>query len=79
MSDELEQWLFDSSRAAGDTDIIETDSGYYIVYYKDKTGQTYRQFLAEQGKLEEDYDEWKTTELENYSMTKNFFFRFTTG
>ncbi len=30
---DLADWLFDSARAEGDTNCVETTSGYYVVYY----------------------------------------------
>jgi hypothetical protein len=33
MTTEFNDWIFDSSRKAGDTDIIQTSYGYHIMYY----------------------------------------------
>ena len=29
----FEDWCFDSSRSVGDTGIIETEYGYYVMYF----------------------------------------------
>lgn len=37
MVEEFNDWCFDSSRKAGDTDIVKTDYGYHIMYYVGRT------------------------------------------
>ncbi|MGN0204642.1 MAG: peptidylprolyl isomerase [Coprococcus sp.] len=32
-------WIFDASRKAGDTDIVETDYGYHIIYFVDDNAE----------------------------------------
>ncbi len=33
MVEEFEEWCYDTSRKAGDVDIIKTDYGYHIIYF----------------------------------------------
>lgn len=77
MTTEFNDWIFDESRQTGDVEIVKTESyGYHIIYYIGQTGQTYRNYIAQQSKLSEDYQAWSDEQLENYSYSLRFFIRF---
>lgn len=41
MVPEFDQWIFDKNRKAGDTEIVETDYGYHVMYFVANDGQYY--------------------------------------
>lgn len=42
MVTEFNDWIFDSSRKKGDTDIVKTDYGYHIMYFVGSTGYNWQ-------------------------------------
>ena len=38
---EFDEWIFDSSRKAGDTGIVKTDYGYHVMYFVGNDGEYY--------------------------------------
>lgn len=64
---EFNDWCFDSSRKAGDTDIVETEHGYHIMYFVGAVGQTYRDYMIEQSLLSDDVTEWYNAITEGYA------------
>lgn len=76
MQDEFNDWVFDSSRKYGDTEIIQTSYGYHIMFFVGDAGQSYRQYLAEQSMLEDDYTAWEEEITESVSVKTKFFIRF---
>lgn len=77
--DEFDAFCFDESRKSGDTGIVygETSSyaGYHIMYYVGE-GQLYSRYLAENELRNEDYTQWQTAQLENYTIATQFASRF---
>ena len=53
-------WLFDSSRAPGDTTMIETDSGYYVLYMKARYRNDYNTVNVRHILIQFDLDEGAT-------------------
>lgn len=41
MVPEFDQWIFDKNRKAGDTEIVETDYGYHVMYFVSNDGKYY--------------------------------------
>lgn len=77
MVTEFDEWIFDESRKPGDVELVKTEGyGYHIIYFIGHTGQTYRNFLAQQDKLSTDYEAWSTEKLESFSVTEKYFMRF---
>ncbi len=68
MVSEFEDWSFDEARTAGDTDIVETEYGYHIMYYIGAGLNT-----AESGVLSDLFSEWLETEAPkcNYSYKQS--------
>ncbi len=59
MADEVDAWIFDSARQAGDYTLIPTESnGYYLVYFI-STDDLYSNILADTDKRTEDLQAWK--------------------
>lgn len=75
---EVEDWAFDSARAAGDTQVIETSSGYYVVYFSGY-GSTYQNYKVETTMRQNDYNDWYQGVTADSAYTTNgFIMRFTT-
>ena len=51
-------WCFDDSRKPGDTDIIETEYGYHIMYFVGDSDLTYRDYLIQTELRNADLQEW---------------------
>ncbi|MDR2664750.1 MAG: hypothetical protein LBC21_00540 [Oscillospiraceae bacterium] len=58
MGAEVDDWLFDANRAAGDHGLIESADGFRLVYYIG-TAETYHDYLADTRRRKEDFDAWK--------------------
>lgn len=72
MVEEFENWCFDESRQAGDTDIVKTSYGYHIMYYVG-TGDMYWRTLADNGMRNADYNSWYTDFSANYTASAKSF------
>lgn len=66
--DELNDWLFDEERKAGDTDIIKSDAGYHIVYYSGEGLEKWKMTAFEAVKTEKLQKE-VTSLSEKYEVT----------
>ena len=51
-------WIFDAARQVGDTEIIETEYGYHIMYYVGASEQTYRDSMIESTLRSNDLNAW---------------------
>lgn len=51
-------WCFDSSRKVGDTDIVETNYGYHIMYFSGNTEETYRDHMIADALRNNDMETW---------------------
>lgn len=54
MVETFNDWCFDETRKAGDTDIIETEYGYHVMYYSSADEMSYRDMLIESDMRTED-------------------------
>lgn len=52
---EYDAWIFDDARKAGDTDIVETDYGYHVMYFVEKN-DSYADIKIREDKAAEDVD-----------------------
>ena len=66
-------WLFDAARQAGDTDIVETEYGYHVMYYVGAGEQTYRNYMIENALRSEDVEAWYTEIVEAQTLTDGSF------
>lgn len=59
LPDEVNSWLFNASRKAGDHTLVYSESaGYYIVYFESK-GMLYSNVLADAAQRDKDLQSWK--------------------
>jgi len=72
-------WCFDSSRKTGDTDIVETEYGYHIMYYVGQSETTYRDFMIENDLRSTDVSEWYNAAIEAATVTDGDFKYVNTG
>jgi hypothetical protein len=73
MTDEIDEWLFDEDRKAGDCEIVYTESyGYHIVYFVGED-DPYWQVQVESTMRSNDYSSYYTSVSENYPLKKYSF------
>ena len=65
MVDEIDAWLFDDARQAGDSEIIETTYGYHVMYFVGY-GDNYQTKTIEDGLRSEKYEAWRTEAMEGH-------------
>ena len=65
----FEHWCFDN-RKAGDTDVVETEYGYHVMYYCGDNETTYRDHLISTELADNDYNEWFTALTDALSVTE---------
>ena len=58
MVEPFESWAYDSARKAGDTDIVQTDYGYHVMYFVGVSDTEYWKIDAEYDLHAADYNEW---------------------
>ena len=58
MVENFNNWIFDAARQVGDTEIIETEYGYHIMYYVGASEQTYRDSMIESTLRSNDLNAW---------------------
>ena len=58
MVEPFESWSYDSARKAGDTDIVQTDYGYHVMYFVGISDTPYWKVAAEYDLRVADYNEW---------------------
>ena len=63
MVEPFEKWGLDASRQAGDTEIVETEYGYHVMYFIDN------HTASENGVLSELFTEWVETEAANHNYS----------
>ena len=57
-------WCFDGSRKVGDTDIVETNYGYHVMYFSGNSNVTYRDFMIKNDLTSADVSAWYTGLME---------------
>lgn len=63
-------WCFDESRQAGDTDVVETDYGYHVMFYSGDSETTYREYLITNALRTADYQAYEQSLLEKTTVTE---------
>ncbi len=51
-------WAIDDARQVGDTEIVETEYGYHVMYYVGNSDLTYRDYLIKEDMTAEEMEEW---------------------
>ena len=64
MTGAFDKWIFDDSRKAGDTDIVESEYGYHIIYFVSKNG-TYADSANRSSLASEDLEKFSDEILES--------------
>ena len=54
----FKNWAVDAKRKAGDTEVIETEYGYHVMYYVGDSDTTYRDMMITDEMRTNDQDEW---------------------
>lgn len=62
-------WCFDSSRRPGDTDIVETQYGYHVMYFVGNSEITYRDSLIQSDLRSADVEKWHEDTLATVTLT----------
>ena len=57
-------WCFDESRKAGDTDLVETEYGWHVMYYAGDSDILYRDYMIRNDLTDADYTAWYNGLLE---------------
>ena len=63
-------WCFDSQRKVGDTDIVETNYGYHVMYFSGNSDTTYRDMLIEEDLINTDSEAWYNALVEAMATNK---------
>ena len=58
MVDSFNDWCFHADRKPGDTDVIETEYGYHIMYFVETNDITYRDYMIKNELITEDTTKW---------------------
>ena len=58
MVDSFNDWCFHADRKPGDTDVIETEYGYHIMYFVETNDITYRDYMIKNELINEDTTKW---------------------
>ena len=77
-TDEMDAWLFNSSRKEGDVALFANDEEdtYYLIYF-DSTGMNYCDYLADTDLRDADYNEWLENLTGNMDINKTWLFSLT--
>ena len=68
----FEDWCFGDHKV-GDTDIVETEYGYHIMYYSGDSDTSYRDYLISNELATADFETWRTALIEGASVTEHSF------
>lgn len=66
---EFQNWVLDESRKAGDTDVIETEYGYHVMYYVGDSEMNYRDYMITEKLRSADFEAWYKEATENITAS----------
>ena len=66
MVESFNDWIFDSSRKVGDTDIVETEFGYHVMYFVGED-LPYWELQATSALMDEEFSAWYEEKTEGYT------------
>lgn len=69
LSESMDNWCFDKTRAVGDSTVVRTQSGYQVMYLA-AFGDSYRDVLVRQALESAKQKQWEENLLNNYHITK---------
>lgn len=70
MVEEFEDWIFDEARKIGDTDIVETEYGYHVMYFVGE-GKIAWKADAFSGVLSDLFEDWIEENSKTYGFSAN--------
>jgi hypothetical protein len=63
-------WSIDPDRQAGDTEVIETEYGYHVMYYTGDDELSYRDHMIIEEMREHDLEHWFAETVESVEIVK---------
>ncbi len=66
---EFQNWALDADRQVGDTEVIETQFGYHVMYYVGASELTYRTYMITEELRAADFEEWYTALTKDITKT----------
>lgn len=75
-TEEIDEWLFDPARKAGDTAVIGSYNAYYILYFNEVRDVTYREYLIDSELRSADFKAWQEESVEGYEAVQTWALRF---
>lgn len=69
MVEAFENWCFDKNRKVGDTDLVETEYGWHVMFYSSTDEMTYRDTMIKSDMLTEDLTKWHEGLMEKAKPT----------
>lgn len=63
-------WSIDPARQVGDTEVVETEYGYHVMYFDSFADITYRDAMIKATLESENYDEWFNAIVEPVTLTE---------
>ena len=76
IADAFNDWIFDSSRKAGDVGIVETTYGCHLIYFVGPGEYSFRDSLIVNAKTSADYNTWYTGLTEAITPSQGLGVRF---
>ena len=70
MVEAFENWCYDASRKTGDTDIVETEYGYHVMYFVGDSEMSYRDYQIENALRSNALNEWYTEAVAAMAQTE---------
>ena len=70
MVEAFENWCYDDARKTGDTDIVETEYGYHVMYFVGDSEMSYRDYQIENALRSNALNEWYTEAVAAMAQTE---------
>ena len=70
MVEAFENWCYDAARKTGDTDIVETEYGYHVMYFVGDSEMSYRDYQIENELRSNALNEWYTEAVAAMAQTE---------
>ncbi len=69
----FDAWVFDDARRKGDTEVIETEYGYHVLYYVGEDDTPYWKSSVRSAMISRDYSAWYEEQEKTYPIDKKGF------
>ena len=70
MVENFEKWCFDESRKEGDTEVVETEYGYHVMYYVSADEMSFRDYMINIDMINEEMESWTDGIVDAVTVTK---------